>query len=484
MSRAVVQVHRRPGRRLGLGPGRRLAWALALSLAAVGVGVPGAAVADPGQIVVQATVYPHSGGGVSSQSVTLATLEACPPYSGSTPMYLHPGDQPYSPAAASAWSLGTVLSCGLRLPPGGVTDVQIDNPPHGFEVSLTNAQLSDPSQWHDPSAPDALPVISVDGTENQTTYTRPWLGGLDANASDQVVSDGSPIDMVVYENGPPLRVTASSQTISQSSSTMEVQLNASVVDPEGRPVAPSELSWSWNFGDGASSTEPGPHHSFAPGAYPVTVQVTDNANGTGGTDNITVTFSPTAASGSGSAGGAGRNPHSRSPTGPVNSKGNHPGTSAGKPASGTGGSGHARNTGAQDATSAAQAAPAHQVTTPTTGTPSSTAHKRSAPQHPATQTANSATSNRASKPVTRSPTSAPLVAGRLISDVTPVAADASPLVQRASAALGTAPAVGGLVSSSPLSAIGAGLGLALLFGLGAARELGGATVAAKLRRLI
>jgi hypothetical protein len=68
--------------------------------------------------------------------------------------------------------------------------------------------------------------------------------------------------------------------------------------------------------------------------------------------------------------------------------------------------------------------------------------------------------------------------------VTPVAADASPLVQRASAALGTAPAVGGLVSSSPLSAIGAGLGLALLFGLGAARELGGATVAAKLRRLI
>jgi hypothetical protein len=48
-------------------------------------------------------------------------------------------------------------------------------------------------------------------------------------------------------------------------------------DPDGQVVA-----WSWNFGDGTTSTERNPTHTFAgPGTYTVTLTTTDNTGQTG-----------------------------------------------------------------------------------------------------------------------------------------------------------------------------------------------------------
>jgi hypothetical protein len=435
--------------------------------ALAGVGAS-SATADQGQAVVSATIYPASSGSVSTQSVTLGVLDGCPLYNGSSPMYLYPGNQPYSPAAPSSWAVSTVVQCALGQPLNAVTDVQLQSPAHGFETPLTNAQLSDPSQFHDPAAPDALPVISVDGTENQNTYVRPWLGGTDDNAADQVIADGGPITIVVYENGPPLTVNASQRTISRRSTSMTVQLQASVRNPDGTTVPASAVRWTWNFADGSSSSDPTPRHSFAPGVYPVTVQVTDQNAGTGGTATINVDFSPSSRSGSGNRPGAGRSGKSRAATGPVHSSGNHPGASGGAS------TGSATPTGAAHHSTAAAAAPAqpaksaqHTSTPATASRPAARPPRQNNSSHPATR---AVARTRVTTAPRTSPATGPAVVGQLISDVTPVPPSASPLARIIPAGVASAPAVRGAVHATDLPAVAGGVLALLLFGLGAARE--------------
>ena len=88
--------------------------------------------------------------------------------------------------------------------------------------------MSDPSRYDDSQAPDALPVISVNGTEDQTTYVRPFRGGADDNARDEVTQNGAPITLVVYTNGPPLVVNASAQKLSATATGATMQLGATV----------------------------------------------------------------------------------------------------------------------------------------------------------------------------------------------------------------------------------------------------------------
>ncbi len=274
----------------------------------------GAGVASADPTVVSATVYPASSGSVSSPSVSLSTLDNCPQYPGPTYTYLYPGEQPYAPPVGSSWALSTVLSCGLKVPLGGVTSVQVYSPRFGFEAPLASAQLTDPSQFQ---GGGALPVISYAQGGDQSTYVRPWLGGSDQNANDEVIADGSPVAIVVYENGPALDVLATQQTVSTTKKAVTVRFSATVRTPSGSAVPTSALTWSWNFGDGATSTDRSPAHSFVPGAYPVTVQVTDHSSGSGGTDTITVRAD--SASGNGNT-----------PNGPAHSNGNHPGGPAGR----------------------------------------------------------------------------------------------------------------------------------------------------------
>ena len=231
-----------------------------------------------------------------------------------------------------------MINCGLQIPIGDVNDAQVVNPTHGFQAPLSNADLTDPSRYQDPQAPDALPVISVDGTENQTTYIRPFRGGADANARDEVTETGAPITLVVYANGPPLIVHASARTLSSTATATTAKLSAAVQTAAGAPVAPSALTWSWTFGDGGTSSAASPTHSFAPGSYEVSVQVTQVAGGTGGTATIQFRTPAKPTSGHRNQTGGTKPTKSTSPTGTENGTHNkdHGGT---KGSGGSGGSG-------------------------------------------------------------------------------------------------------------------------------------------------
>ena len=465
-------------RRPGILPGRRVAFALATALAGLAWLAGHAAAADP--TVATATIYPGPGASIKTQTVSLSTLNGCTPYTGASPMYLYPPfptGQPFQVPTSSSWSLSTVLTCGLGVPLTDLTNVQVVRSPasRGLEDPLTSAQLTDASQWQ---AAGALPVISTDGSEDQTTYTRPWRGGHDDNGADQVTVQGEPIAIAVYESGPPLKVTASQTTLSRTPKTVKVRFAATVRDSHGANVSSSSITWNWSFGDGASSNAPSPMHAFAPGDYPVTVQVTDTAAGTGGTDTIQV-VAHTSNQGTGSHGhsGGGKHTKSRAPTGPDRSRGTHPGEGAGS-AKGSGAGGSANGSGTNGATPGAAAS---QSTGGAANSGSQTAsdHVPAGGAHPTTTASQPPTlpgphhqADEHSRHVTIT-ASAPVVRGRLISDVTPLSPAGSALVHGAPPSRSAAPQVRQATTVSLLPALLGGLAVIGLLALGAAHEFRG-----------
>jgi hypothetical protein len=454
---------------------------LALALAVVACWAPSASADQP---VVSATVYPSSQGTVSHQTVGTATLDGCPAYGGSNPIYLYPSAQPYQ-LTASSWTLSTVLTCGLQIPLGDVTSVQVLNPSLGFEAPLDNADLSDPTRYQDSQAPDALPAVSVDGSEDQTAYVRPYRGGNDDNARDAVTATAAPISLVVYVNGPPLAVAASAQTLSSTATATTAKLSATVRMAAGSPVPASALSWSWSFGDGATSVASTPEHRFAAGVYDVTVQVSDVSSGAGGT--ATIRFSTPAAP----APGHQKQPGGNQPTQSKSPSGSDKGKHSKRPAGQTG----AQPSGSSDK-GRSTSHPAGQSTTPATASPPSTSPAPAQPTSPTPTTSAPPTTTSApqspaghaapDRPVAhrrprrttprRRPPPAPagaLVIGRLVSDVTPLPVGSSPLVHVTPAAAAAPPAVRQATRSTALSALAAAVVVIVLLGLGAWRELRG-----------
>ena len=329
----------------------------------------------------------------------------------------------------------------------------------GFEAPLTSAALTDPSQYQDPAAPGALPIISSDGAEDQNTYVRPWRGGSDSNATDQVVQVGAPVAVLVYLNGSLLTVTATQRTLSHTSTTRSIQLAATVHDASGTAIPASALTWSWNFADGSTSTAAAPTHAFSAGVYYVAVEVTDNSTGSGGTATLQVSFGA-----SGPAGGSNHNGN------PKHTKSKNPsGADHGSPKP-TSGARHQKK-------STSQATTPQTTTTPSTSTASSTETTTATTTvTTATSTATTITATRGTttrarhSPTARTHTRAqptvpprtPLVEGELISDVHPLAASVSPLVHLAPAAATPAAEVRQASHLSAGPAIGAVLAVGLL----------------------
>ncbi len=456
--------------------GRRFAFLPASALAAaVACAWPTAAFAD--QAVVSATVYPSSAGNVSHVSVGLQALGACPEYSGSNPIYLYPPGQPFQ-LTETSWPLSTVLTCGLQVPMSDVDGVQILSPSQGFETPLSNADLTDPTGYQDPQAPDALPVISVDGTEDQTTYVRPFRGGDDANARDEVTETGAPITLVVYANGPPLIVHAGARTMSSTATVTTAKLSATVQTATGAPVPASALTWSWNFGDGGTSTAATPTHRFAAGSYDVTVQVTEASGGAGGTATIQYQTPAKPASGHKNQTGGRKPTKSTSPTGTENgTHSKHQGGQTGSRRSGGSGSVPSTTPSSPSTTTTRSTTTTTTSTTSTqsTTTPAaSTTSTAATPPPVTTETTAAPSPHRAARPRTPPERSSPagsLVAGRLISDVTTLPADSSPLVHLTPAAAAAPPQVRQAIRTRSLAAPGAALAVAALLGLGAAWEL-------------
>ena len=418
------------------------------------------------QTVVSATVYPGTQGNISTPSVGLAGLHNCPSYTGPSPMYLYPSQQPWVAPTGSTWTLSTVLQCGLGIPASDISSVQVATLHQGYEAPLSADDLTDTGQYHDPQAPGALPVIAGDGSEDQNTYFRPWRGGNDQNARDQVVQSDAPVSVVVYANGALLTVTGASHPVSHTATTATMGLSATVHAANGATIPASSLSWSWDFGDGGTSASAAPVHRFTDGVYYATVQVTDTQNGSGGTATIRVTTPAAGASGSANRPGAGRRTGSHSPAGTDTGHHRTPATT----------SAHAHHaTPAQ--TPASSPAPT-QPSSPASGTPTPTATPTTAaaptatPHPAATRPHRSRARARRRRIAAAVIPGARVISGQVLSGITPVSAATSPLVRT------TSPAQSSVVRSATdgsMSLAGPGAAAAVfgLLGLGAGRELRG-----------
>jgi hypothetical protein len=437
----------------------------------------GAPAAAADTAVVSATVFTGAAGTAAARTVALSTLDACPPYAGPGALTLYPGGSTDTLPSGTTWTLAEILQCGLSIPLSDLEAVEVVRPDGSAQAPLSPAALTDTSDYADPAAPGALPVVSNDGGQAQNTYTRPWRGGTDENGRDQVTATG-PVALLVYENAAPLAVDITAQTVRRGPRSERVALSATVQTSTGTSVPASALGWQWTVSTGAISTLATPTVTIPQGTATVTVLVSDGADGSGGTASVALTYKPVhskkARTGGGgghgtvhSTSGLGSAPRHHGSTATHRGKGRTSGTTTGTTATTT------ITTATTPATASATTPATASATTPaaTETSPASTARS------PATTTSTT-TSTPTHPPRSHhtAPRHAPsyggtLVRGQLLADVVPLSASQSPLTRPVlaspSAAVASPASAGRLTVPA---GIAGGIVVLGLLGLGGARE--------------
>ncbi len=193
------------------------------------------------------------------------------------------GIRTYSVSTVSGALNSTEVNCQANVPPGNVSAV----------TCLSTAVETVLLNWTPPSDATTvriersgavvieLPISTTSYVENQVpggiqTYTLvAVLSGIDGVASDCSVDVQTP-------TSPPVASFTSSVT------SGEAPLLVDFLDTSIGVIS----AWSWNFGDGSTSIEQNPSHTFNdPGSFDVTLTV----EGPGGTDTSTLTIVVTAA---------------------------------------------------------------------------------------------------------------------------------------------------------------------------------------------
>jgi PKD repeat protein len=467
----ATKPHRQLRRRLGcLHPRRRFALVAASLLMLFGAGAT-PALADQ---AVTALVYGAGNSTPVQDTTTIGQLESgCPTYTGPEIRFYEPGGVPgvaQSLNYSATWTLATVLSCLPKpIPLASVTGItvigsagpELTGPPE--DSQLSPADLGTPSDFADPQQ---APLISSQGSG--IVYDRPWRGGADSNAEDQVFdASPAPFDFEVFQ-GPLLTVTAQASATSVPAATT-VTFSALV---NGAPAG-SQLSYSWKF-DGAAtdSTQPSPSVMIdTPGSYKVTVQVTDGGGGGGGaTIPITVTgpgsqtTTQPAPTHTGPRNSGGREPRHRA----GHSRARSSGRSGNRRSGGSTGASTSRPAGAGTTGSASGSSPAPVTgssAAPVTGSGSAVATEPSG----GAQTTGSHSSRHLGAPW-RVHERGVVVEGTLVSDVVPISERRSSLVRALSAPPASASAAALSSPSSTAAAIAAALAVVALLGLGAGAE--------------
>ena len=70
---------------------------------------------------------------VTTRTATSEALGPCP-LAVDTQFQMHPGGSSDTFPTASTWTLATVLSCGMHIPIGQVTSVEVQRPTGAFEA--------------------------------------------------------------------------------------------------------------------------------------------------------------------------------------------------------------------------------------------------------------------------------------------------------------------------------------------------------------
>jgi hypothetical protein len=451
---------------------RRLAAVAVLAGALAGAPAAGADTA-----VVSATVFTGGAGAgfTAARTAALSTLDACPPYSGPGALTLYPGGSTDTLPADTTWTLAEILECGLSIPLSNLSAVAVLRPDGAAQTPLSDTALTDASEYADPAAPGALPVISNDGGQAQNTYTRPWRGGDDENGRDQVTASG-PVQVVVYENTAPLSVHLTTRTVRRGAHSERVALSAAVHTAAGTTVPASSLGWRWTISTGAGSAAATPTVTIPQGTATATVLVSDTVSGSGGTASVALTYKPVRSKQARSGGGGHGTVHSTSGLG----SGRHQGR-AGTRHRGQGRTSGTTTTSTSGTTTSTSVATPQTstVTAPPTTTSTLTVMSSTTPSSPATATTTTSTTTTAPRPPRThhpAPRRAPApsgtpVQGRLLADVVPVSASQSPLTRpvlasRSAAVASPAPTARFTV---PAAVIG-GLVVLGLLALGGARE--------------
>lgn len=185
----------------------------------------------------------------------------------------------------------------------GGGDVTPPAAPSGLQATAGDGVVS--LDWSDNGESDLAGYHVYRSTTSGSGYTRVSAALLTSSAySDASVSNGTTYYYVVSaedttgnESGPSAEASATPTAapvnqppvadFSSSCVDLDCQFTDLSTDADGTIVA-----WSWNFGDGASSTVASPSHSFAAaGSYTVTLTVTDDG---GATDQVARTVTVTA----------------------------------------------------------------------------------------------------------------------------------------------------------------------------------------------
>ena len=457
---------------------RRLAAAAVLAGALIGAP---AAAADTA--VVSATVFTGAAGTTGAgggRVVELSTLDACPPYAGPGALTLYPGGSTDT-LPTGTWTLAEILQCGLQIPLSDLDAVAVQRPDGASQAPLSPAALTDTSDYADPAAPGALPVVSNDGGQAQNTYTRPWRGGRDENGRDQV-TDSGPVQLLVYEHAAPLVVHLASHSIRQAAHHERLGLSATVTTAAGASVPASALGWRWTLSTGAGSRAATPAVTIPRGTTVVSVLVSDGATDSSGTASVALTYKPVRSNGARSGGGGHGTVHSTSGLGSAGDRHHATGTGHGRSRSGAGGHGSTNDTTSTTGVRTATTTTTTSATAAPGTTPAGTTTPDTTPTAPPAQTTATATSPATTTPAHKRPAARPhhpasrsvggtLVRGQLLADVVPLSPARSPLAHRLlaaqSAAVASPAPTGRLTIPAALAGGVAVLGLLLV---GAARE--------------
>lgn len=156
-----------------------------------------------------------------------------------------------------------------------------------------DAALNPPGEWntYEITVDDPMIIVRLNGvvineftsTDPQRDLSRTKIGLQNHGVGDEVYFRRVQVRQEGVNQAPVIEEIAADPT--EGDAPLEVSFSATAVDPD---EGPEELSYSWDFGDGETSTEQNPVHVYAePGTYEAELTVSDGEAEV--SDSVTVT---------------------------------------------------------------------------------------------------------------------------------------------------------------------------------------------------